>query len=419
MKRKARKRPAGQGTVWQRGGNWWVQWRESGRRRSAKFPTEDTARRVLARILGDLAAGRGGLEVEKAPSPPLATLAEAWLERRKLTVRSFRDDGSRWKCHLGPFFGRMLPDEVTPAEVRRFVESRLARGTSSTTAGHCVRLLSTLYTDLIERGLATANPVRALPRSTRRLYRSAHDPRSTAFLERQEDIAAVFRALPAPFHVVFAVGVLAGLRPGEVLALEWGDIDLTTRRIAVQRQVRHGRVGLPKSGKPRFVPVSDALAKILAEWRLATEGESQLFRPEHPEKGGRQGSPSRFLGGPTVQTKVRDALEACRLPRTLSVYQVTRHTYASQFVLGGGSIEKLQVILGHASVTTTQRYAHLRPDMLRPEDLPALRVDLSRAGGDVIDLASRRDERTEPRSNAVATQTVDESPGDDVSTHRL
>ena len=184
-------------------------------------------------------------------------------------------------------------------------------------------------------------------------------------------------------------------------------------------RVRHRRVGLPKSGKRRFVAVSDALAKSLAAWRLATGGEGQLFRPEHPEKGGRQGSPPRYLGGPTVQTRVRDALEACRLPRTLTVYQVTRHTYASHFVLGDGSIEKLQGILGHASVITTQRYAHLRPDLLRPEDLPALRVDLSRAGGDVIDLAARRDERTELRGNAVATQTVDESPGDDVSTHRL
>jgi integrase len=97
----------------------------------------------------------------------------------------------------------------------------------------------------------------------------------------------------------------------------------------------------------------------------------------------------------------------------------TRHTYASQFVMAGGSIEKLQVILGHASVTTTQRYAHLRPDLLRPEDLPALRVELSRAGGDVIDLAAHRPQRKQPLGHGVATDAVDESLGDDVSTHRL
>ena len=49
MKRRKRKRPSGQGTIWERGGNFWVQWREGGRRQSAKFPTEDTARRETQR----------------------------------------------------------------------------------------------------------------------------------------------------------------------------------------------------------------------------------------------------------------------------------------------------------------------------------------------------------------------------------
>jgi hypothetical protein len=122
---------------------------------------------------------------------------------------------------------------------------------------------------------------------------------------------------------------------------------------------------------------------------------------------------------PTVQASVRTALKACGLPETLSVYQITRHSYASQFVLGGGSIEKLQVILGHASVTTSQRYAHLRPELFRPADLPALTVDLSRAGGDVIDLAARRSERDEALGHGVATTTVDETVRNDVSTDRL
>jgi integrase len=211
------------------------------------------------------------------------------------------------------------------------------------------------------------------------------------------------------------VGVLAGLRPGEVLALEWGDVDLDARRLTVQRQVRHGRVGPPKSGKPRFVPIADALAKILAEWRLAAGGKGQLFTPQNPKKGGRLGAPSRFLGGPTVQAAVKDALEDCGLPEALSVYQITRHTYASHFVRGGGSLEKLQVILGHASATTSARYAHLRADMLRPSDLPALDVELSRAGGDVIDLAAHRGGRSGAAGHGVATGAVDEVGGNDVS----
>ena len=116
MPRKPRKRPPGHGTVWEQGGNWWIRWREGGRRRTAKFPQRDIAERVLARIVADLAAGRGGLEVERPPTPPLKDSAEKWLERRVATHRSAKDDASRWKVHLGPFFGHCRPEQVTPAE---------------------------------------------------------------------------------------------------------------------------------------------------------------------------------------------------------------------------------------------------------------------------------------------------------------
>ncbi|HXJ18995.1 MAG TPA: site-specific integrase [Polyangia bacterium] len=415
-----KKRGSGQGSVWIQGGNTWIRWRQNGRRRTRKFPGCDaevrkTAERALAVALLDLAAGRAGLEVERPPSPPLSKLWIDIIARREGTHRAWRDDASRWKVHLGPFLGHVLPDEVTPAEVRRFVEVKIAAGLSTTTAGHCVRLLSTFYADLVERGFAKVNPVRSVPRSTRRLYKNAHDPRTTPFLERAEDIAAVFRKLDEPHATIFAVGALAGLRPGEVLALEWGDVDLDARRITVRRQVRYGRVGPPKSGRPRFVPIADALGKILAEWRLATGSQGQLFRPAVPTRGGRKGAPPRFVQLHTVHTALATALEKCRLPPALTLYGCTRHTYASHFVLGGGSIEKLQAILGHASVTTTERYAHLRPNYLRPEDLPALGVDLSREGGAVLDMAAHRDGNRGPADHCVTTDAVDEAGSRDVS----
>jgi integrase len=421
MGRKKAKRPAGQGTIFVQGGNTWIRWRQNGRKRTMRFPgadakARDTAERVLALTVADLAARRGGIEVERPPSPPLSELVGDWIDRRKGTHRSWRDDASRMRANLLPFFGRQLPDEVTAADVRRFVETKLAAGLSSTTVGHCVRLLGVFFADLVERGIAAVNPVRGLPRATRRLYRNAHDPRTTPFLERQEDIAAVYRALEQPFATVFAVGVLGGLRPGETLALEWGDVDLDARRLCVRRQVRHGRVGPPKSGKPRFVPIADALAKILAEWKLGTGGEGQLFRPEHPTKGGRRGAPSRYLGADTMGAHLADALKACGLPE-LSLYQCTRHTMASQFASAGGPIRHLQAILGHASVTTSERYAHLAPEHLRPADLPALTVELSRTGGDVVDLAAHRNEQG-TRGHAVDMDAVDDEGADSVSHDR-
>ena len=54
---------------------------------------------------------------------------------------------------------------------------------------------------------------------------------------------------------------------------------------------------------------------------------------------------------------------------------MTRHTFASQWVLGGGSIEKLKEILGHYSVVVTERYTHLRTDLFALKDLGTIALD--------------------------------------------
>jgi len=87
---------------------------------------------------------------------------------------------------------------------------------------------------------------------------------------------------------------------------------------------------------------------------------------------------------------LRSALAACKLP-SLTRYQATRHTFASQWVLGGGSIEKLAAVMGHSSLVVTERYAHLRPDLFRDSDYGLLDVDLA-SGGQVVLLAELKAE---------------------------
>jgi integrase len=420
MARKPRKRPHGQGTIWNQGGTWWIRWREGGTRRTAKFPNRDMAERVLAKIVVDVAANRNGLAAHgiattrAADLPTLSELAKPWIARREKTHRSWRDDRNRWNKHLEPFLGKCKPNAVNPAMIRRLVETKLEAGLSSTTVGHLVRLLSTFFTDVVEQGFVHANPARGLPRATRRLIRNAHDPKQTPFIEKHEDIRRVFLALEQPYATLFAVGALAGLRPGEILSLEWGDIDLDTRRLLVQRQVRHGRVGPPKSGKPRLVPIIEPLARILAEWKLATGGAGQLFRPANPRQGGHAASPARFLGLPGVYTHLRKALKVAGLPETLTLYECTRHTYGAQHVMGGGSLATLREVLGHSSVQVTERYGHLRADLFKAADLLKVTLDLSRPGGEVIDLAARR-ASTGPVDHVLATGEIDDQPAGGVS----
>ncbi len=70
----------------------------------------------------------------------------------------------------------------------------------------------------------------------------------------------------------------------------------------------------------------------------------------------------------------------------LGWYEATRHTFASQWVLAGGSIEKLSKVLGHHSVVLTERYVHLRPDLFAERDLVTIQLDLGAGGSGSVEL---------------------------------
>lgn len=356
------------------------------------FATRELAEAVLAKVVRDVAAGDAGMPRDYREAPTLDDLAKPWLERRAKTHRDARAARSRWKIHLGPAFGRLQPHELDAAKLRLFIEKKLTEGQSPTSVGHFIRHLSTFCADIIKAGHAPLNPVATLPRSTRRLYRSNYDTTSTPFLESLAAIRRVFLALPSPYSVMFAVGALAGLRTGEVLGLSWIDVDLAGRRIHVRQQMQDGRLCALKDGEPRVVPLLNALAPILAEWKLKTGGEGLLFTPAVATRGGRPdlGTALAFVRPHTLHKHLRKSLAACGLPEIMW-YHATRHTFASQSVLHGGSIEMLSKVMGHSSVLVTQRCAHLRPDLFGEKAFEAIPVDLSPPRGVVTSLHSASD----------------------------
>jgi integrase len=397
------------GSVYQRGpGNFWLKWREGGRiRYSSGYPTRELADRVLGKIVADMAAGRAGLAPDPKGLPSLTDLAKDWLEARKLTHRAVADDRCRWKKHLEPFFGGMKPTEVDEEGIRQFIMGKLAAEMNPATVGHCVRLLSTFFSDLIPR-YVTSNPVSAISKKTRRLCRPTADPTDTPFLESLGDIRRVYQELHGPTNVAFAIGALAGLRTGEILALDWGEVDVSTRLITVRRQVRHGKLAPLKDDETRRVAIQAALLPVLSEWKLATGGKGLLFPPKYEKRGGRpelERLPA-FMRPHTLRAHLTKALDDLKMP-ALSWYQATRHTFASNWILQGGQKEKLADQMGHSNTVVTDRYAHLRPDLYRDEDYRVLAVDLNAGEAKVVPMRPPVEKRAV--GYAVATDT-EEAP---------
>jgi site-specific recombinase XerD len=160
-------------------------------------------------------------------------------------------------------------------------------------------------------------------------------------------------------HALLALLVNTGCRPGEALALHVADLHINGERVHTIRERPWIRVRRLKRRTPYFddVPVSRALALVLNHYtrghRIHDHGA--LPRPFEP---------ASRLFPLTVRTAERIFHYHARragLDSGLRLYAL-RHTAATRALEATGDIRAVQVMLGHARVTTTQVYAHVRPE---------------------------------------------------------
>lgn len=141
--------------------------------------------------------------------------------------------------------------------------------------------------------------------------------------------------------VAVSLGLRLGLRRGEIFGLRWQDVDLSRRRLTVARSFK----SLPKSGKPRTLPVPSTLAAVLEEWRAVCPAAATLVC---------------YLHKP-VQNSINRLLEAAGCPAFSRSWHALRHTFASCYVAHGGSVLTLKEMLGHSSLDMTLIYSHVAP----------------------------------------------------------
>ena len=235
----ARRRPRGSGSVYQEGDRWAVKWPQGKGPRGYKggFTTREGAERhgTIARATY-LAKGSAPASLVTSKLT-LADHAEGYMERRKINLEAGAEDAYRWKKHIAPGLGHLRPDDVDAAEMRRFIHGRLDAGCAPGTVRTMVSISSGLYEELVEARLATRNPCWGLPKSTRRLMKSDHDPEDVPFLEKLDDVRRVYLAIREQSEglaVGFALGAFGGLRPGEAFGLRWRSVDLEARSIHVR-----------------------------------------------------------------------------------------------------------------------------------------------------------------------------------------
>ena len=244
--------------------------------------------------------------------------------------------------HLLPAFGRVPLDRIGVQDVERLKAALLER-VSRKRVNNILNVLSKILKyahelEVIER----------VPRiKTLKVAPTKFDFFTYEELDRLVDAA---KEEPDWLAAILVAGD-AGLRLGEILALQWEDIDLKTGTLTVMRTDWRAQVGAPKGGRARKIPLTPrAVAALKAVRHLRGK---LVFCWE-------DGKRWTLV---TMRAGIKRQEKRCGLRTT--GWHVLRHTFCSHLAMKGAPPRAIQELAGHQSITVTNRYMHLAPGELR------------------------------------------------------
>jgi integrase len=254
----SRVRVPGFGVLIRRGRIWWIRCSHRGHRReeSSKSAEQRTALRLLRKRVEECGKGRR-LDPAAEERVRMSALFDAIeTDYRNNARRSLATLGFRL-IPLREAFGADRATDVTAARVARYAQDRLAAGKARATVNRELAALRRAFALAIEQERLSVAP---------RIKLMAEDNARQGFVTVTQ-FEAIAARLPDYLQDVARFSYLTGWRRGEVVSLEWADVDLEGERITLRRE-------RSKNGQPRTIPFVGSLGEIIAR-RRAARGESQ------------------------------------------------------------------------------------------------------------------------------------------------
>lgn len=242
------------------------------------------------------------------------------------------------KNHLLPVLGRKRLDRITAEDIQRL---KAALGDCSpATVNTVIKLLKAILHVAVEWKVITE-----MPTKVKKVKESLADPAFYDFGDYAR-LVAVAEKLDPRIHLLVLLGGDAGLRRGEIIALEWSDIDLAHGRLTVARSEYRRNGTSTKGHRSRTIPISEDLKRALEKHRIG--GPRILY--------------SRGKNTP-VESTIRGWLAKAQKEAGFAVKgpHILRHTFCSHLAMAGAPARAIQKLAGHQSVVTTELYMSLSP----------------------------------------------------------
>jgi len=331
-------------SIIKRKNRWWVDFSFRRRRYRLSSP-ENSANgaKVYEGILRQRLLKGENILITPAVSPLFKDFVDKWFAnyvKCNNKPSEYRNKESAFKVHLKPYFGRFALDQITAYKIEEFKALKVQTNLSPKTINKILSMLRTALNTAQEWSLVPSVPKVKLLKVPPQKFDYLTPEEADYLLDNTTDL----------WHEMILFALKSGLRFGEIIALNWEDVDFSHKLLTVRHSIVRGIMGSPKSNKIRYVPLTDSLIEMLWE---KPKNEDYIFT----------------LGNNKPMKQIYCLKNLNRICRNLKIRKIGwhtfRHTFASHLANNGVSMKAIQELLGHADITTTMRYAHLSPITLR------------------------------------------------------
>jgi len=327
--------------------SWWVDFRFDRTRYRKPSPDDSRAgaKAYELQLRQKLARGEFTRSGHMEQKQTFAQFSEKWLQDYVMPNNKYSERRTKTSIltkHLIPSFGHTPIGKINTLQVERFKSRQVAKGLSRKTINNQLAVLS--------KCLSTAQDWCGLEAIPKIKWLKAPPPK-TDFLSHEECDLLLSHA-EGVWREMILTCLRTGLRRGELKALQWQDINWSTGTITIRHTWCEDRKGLvpPKSNKERHIPLDKEVFATLYRRRRETgfvfvNGSKRPFDTK------------------TLSLTLKGIAKKAGLKNVY--WHLLRHTFASHLAMANAPLIAIQALLGHSSITTTMRYAHLSPSTLR------------------------------------------------------
>lgn len=270
---------------------------------------------------------------------------ESWEAHGSITVgaaiKSYmaqydgRDHSLRKRLELWDnWIGTTKLDDVTPVLIRTMLDKyEDTRGVNGSTLNRIKASLSAIFTHAMGEGLVISNPARRV----KSRKQGQHVIRWLSEDERTRLMSSCKQSTWPKLYLLVLMALTTGARKGDLMGLKWADIDMNERIAHVART---------KNGTSRVLSLSLPVIEELKYFQNEAEATSLLFHSTYDRQRPRAFTKEWYAA------RERAGVEEFR-------FHDLRHTTASYLAQSGIPLNTIAEILGHSSLQTTMRYAHL------------------------------------------------------------